>query len=100
VGLKLRAYLEGDRFLVRTDHDCLRWLLSIDGTAHGRLARWRMRLNELAFDIAYKPGKTHCLADGISRLVTSGTDRSADDTDVPVFAVTRAETAWGLEAAN
>ena len=100
MGLKLRAYLEGDRFLVRTDHDCLRWLLSIDGTAHGRLARWRMRLNELAFDIAYKPGKTHCLADGISRLVTSGTDRSADDTDVPVFAVTRAETAWGLEAAN
>jgi len=98
--LKLRAYLEGDRFLVRMDHDCLRWLLKIDGTAHGRLAHWRMRLNELAFDIAYKPGQTHWLADGMSRLVTSGTDRSADDTDLPVFAVTRAETARGLETAN
>jgi len=32
--LKLRAYLEGDRFLVRTDHDCLRWLPNIDETAH------------------------------------------------------------------
>jgi len=37
--LKFRAYLGGDRFLFRTDHDCLRWLLNIDGTAHGRLAR-------------------------------------------------------------
>jgi len=98
--LKLRAYLEGDRFLVRTDHNCLRWLLNIDRTAHGRLACWRMRLNELAFDIAYKPGQTHWLADEISRLVTSGTDRSADDTDLLVFAVTRAETARGLETAN
>ena len=98
--LKLRAYLEGDRFLVRTDHDCLRWLLNIDGTAHGRPARWRMRLIELFFDIAFKTGKTHRLADGMSRLVTAGDDRSADDTDLPVFAVTRAETARGLETAN
>jgi len=98
--LKLRAYLECDRFLVWTDHDCLRWLLNIDGTAHGRLARWRMRLNELFLDISYKPGQTYWLADGMSRLVTSGADRSADDTDLPVFAVTRAETARGLETAN
>jgi len=27
--LKLRPYLEGDRFLVRTDHDCLWWILNI-----------------------------------------------------------------------
>jgi len=98
--LKLRAYLDGDRFLVRTDHDCLRWLLNIDGTAHRRLARWHMRLNELSFDIAYKPGQTHWLADGMSRIVTSGANRSADDTDLPVFAVIRAETARGLETAN
>ena len=67
---------------------------------HGRLARWRMRLNELAFDIAYKPEETNWLADGMSRLVASGTDRSVDDTDLPVFAVTRAETPRGLVTAN
>ena len=98
--LKLRAYLGGDRVLVRTDHDCLRWLLNIDGTAHGRLTRWRMRLNELGFEIAYKPGQTHWLADGMSRLVTSGTDRSAANTNLPVFVLTRAETARDLETAN
>jgi len=96
----LRAYLEGDRFLVRTDHDCHRWLLNIDRTAHGRLARSRMRLNELYFDIAYTLGHTHWLADGMSQLVTSGADRSADDIDLPVFAGTRAETARGLETAK
>jgi len=98
--LKLRAYLEGDRYLVRTDHDCLRWLFNIDRTARGRLARWRMRLNELAFDIAYKPGQTHWLADSKSRFVSSRTDRSGADTDLPVYVLTRAETARGLETAN
>ena len=98
--LTLRAYLKGERFLVRADHDWLRWLLNIDGNANGRLARWRMRLNELAFDIAYKSGQAHWQADSMSRLVTSGADRSAADTGMPVFVLTRAETARGLETAN
>jgi len=50
--LKLRPYLEGDRFLVRTDHDCLRWILNIEGSRNPRLAHWRLRLSELEFDFA------------------------------------------------
>jgi len=57
--LKLRPYLEGDRLLVRTDHDCLRWILNIEGSGNPRLARWRVRLSELEFDVAYKPEMTH-----------------------------------------
>jgi len=52
--LKLRPYLEGDRFLVRTDHECRRWILNIEGPGNPRLARWRLRLSELEFDVAYK----------------------------------------------
>ena len=98
--LQVRAYFQEDPFLVRTDHERLRGLLIIDGTAHGRLAHWRMRLNELAFEIAYTPEQTHWLADGMSFLVTSGADRSSADTYLPVFILTRAGTARGLEAAS
>jgi len=63
--LKLRPYLEGDRFLVLTDHDCLRWILNIVCSGNPRLARWRLRLSELEFDVALKPGITHFMADSI-----------------------------------
>jgi len=36
--LKLRLYIEGDRFLVRTDHDCLRWMLNIESSGSPHLA--------------------------------------------------------------
>jgi len=35
------------------------------GSGNPRLARWRLRLSELEFDVAYKPGMTHYLADSI-----------------------------------
>jgi len=39
----LRPYLDGQEFLIRTDHSSLRWLLNMD-SAQGRVARWRFRL--------------------------------------------------------
>jgi len=97
--LELRPYLEGDRFLVRTDHDCLRCIHNTEGSGNPRLARWRLRLRELEFDVAYKPGMTHYLADSISRLESGASDATVFDDAVPVFA-TRANTVRGLDAAN
>jgi len=97
--LKLRCYLEDDRFVVRTDHDCLRWILNIEGSGNPRLARWRLRLSELEFDVAYKPGITHYLADSISCLESGARDETAFDDAVSVVA-TRANTVRGLDAAN
>jgi len=97
--LKLRPYLRGDRFLVRTDHDCLRCILNIEGSGNPWLARWRLRLSELEFDVAYKPGMTHYLADSISRPESGASDETVFDDAVPVFA-TRANSFPGLDAAN
>ena len=78
----LRPYLEGQRFTIRTDHDALKWLLNLRDP-RGRLARWSLRLQEYDFEIVYKPGKTHALADGPSRLLTRGLDKSHFDDEIP-----------------
>ena len=78
----LRPYLEGAKFTIRTDHDALKWLLNLRDP-RGRLARWSLRLQEYDYDIVYKPGKTHALADGPSRLLTKGLDKSHFDDEIP-----------------
>jgi len=50
--LKLRPYLEGDCSLVRTDDECLLWILNCEESTNPRLERWRLRLSELEFDVA------------------------------------------------
>jgi RNase H-like domain found in reverse transcriptase len=67
--LQLRPYLEGQRFLILTDHHSLRWVLNLSD-AQGRLARWRLRLLEFDFEVEYSPGKEHHGADNMSRLQT------------------------------
>jgi hypothetical protein len=67
--LKIRPYLEGQRFLIRTDHHSLRWLLNLSD-AQGRLARWRLRLLEFYFEFEYSPGKEAHGPDTMSLLQT------------------------------
>ena len=61
-----RHYLYGRKFLLRTDHSSLRWLLNYKD-ADGMLSRWLTRLSEYDFEIEYRPGKQHLNADGLSR---------------------------------
>jgi len=60
--LLLRPYIQGTRFTVRTDHAELEWMLHMDG-AHGRLARWRLRLVEFDYVVQTRPGASHDAAD-------------------------------------
>ena len=53
---KLRPYIEGLKFTIRTDHDALRWLMTLTDYS-GRLMRWRLRLSEFDFTIPYRPGR-------------------------------------------
>ncbi|KAK3705767.1 hypothetical protein QZH41_000594, partial [Actinostola sp. cb2023] len=61
-----RYYLLGRRFLVRTDHHSLRWLMSFK-QPEGQVARWLERLQEYDFDVEHRPGKSHINADAMSR---------------------------------
>jgi len=59
-------YLYGRKFLVRTDHASLKWLLSFKDV-EGQLARWMEKLQQYEFKIIYRKGKLHANADGLSR---------------------------------
>ena len=48
--LKLRHFLDGQRFLIRTDHSALSWIYSTTDSS-GRLMRWRLRPSEYTFDM-------------------------------------------------
>jgi hypothetical protein len=48
--LQLRPYLEGKKFLIRTDHHSLRWILNLSDE-QGRLAGWRLRILEFYFGV-------------------------------------------------
>ena len=59
-------YLCGRRFLIRTDHRALKWLLKFKNP-EGQLARWLELLATYDFAIEHRPGLQHGNADSISR---------------------------------
>ena len=61
-----KHYLLGRKFLIRTDHRALTWLLSLKNPK-SRVARWIEILASYVFEIQYRPGKNHANADGMSR---------------------------------
>ena len=61
-----KHYLLGRRFLVRTDHGCLTWLMNFK-EPQGQVARWIELLSEYDFEIQHRPGKKHQNADALSR---------------------------------
>ena len=84
--LTIRPYLYGSAFNLRPDHEALRWVLNLADSS-GRLARWRLRLAEYDYELQYRPGFKHQLADSVSRLRTDGGDPAPVDGEVPCFAV-------------
>ena len=62
----LRHYLWGRRFVVRTDHSVLTWLLSFHEPER-MLTRWISVLNTYDFFIIHRKGMNHGNADGLSR---------------------------------
>ena len=61
-----KHYLLGRKFIIRSDHQPLKWLFSLK-EPKGRVARWIEILSAYNFAIEYRPGPQHGNADGMSR---------------------------------
>ncbi|GFW23847.1 retrovirus-related Pol polyprotein from transposon 297 [Trichonephila clavipes] len=63
---RLHYYLDGNSFLVMTDHNQLVWL-NRNVSSNPRLMRWALALQPYNFRIVHRSGKSHKNADSLSR---------------------------------
>ena len=61
-----KHYLLGHNFRVRSDHEALKWLFSMQEPKH-HMACWIKVLSEFDFELGFCPVKKHGNADALSR---------------------------------
>ena len=84
----LRPHIEGTKFLNRCDHKALKRILSTTASTNNRLSRWRILLPEFDYDVEYKPGPQHAVADALSRIRTEMLDTGPMFNEIPTVGVT------------
>jgi hypothetical protein len=63
---KFRQYLVGSKFVVKTDHNSLKYFLEQKDFSE-RQQKWVMKVQAFDFDIEYVKGKKNIVADALSR---------------------------------
>jgi len=69
---KFRHYLMGRKFILRTDHRSLTWLMSWKDPSSSQYFSWIEEIMQFDFEIQHRPGKLHSNADALSRLAECG----------------------------
>jgi hypothetical protein len=64
---KFRHYLLGNKFVFYVDHVALVYLVNKPQVSR-KIMRWLLLFLEYDFIVMYKQGKTHVIADALSRL--------------------------------
>ena len=95
-----KHYLLGvECFIIRTDHQALRWLLSMK-EPKGRIARWIESLSPFRYQIQYRKGTQHSNADAMSRCPEPDDCQCEDSTPLRCGpckkCITRSETMHGI----
>jgi len=91
----LRPYVQETRLIVRTYHSALRWMLHMD-RAHGRLARWRLRLSEIDSLDVTRAGAAYHSTDTMFRLATTALDTMPFPEEIPCLTLANYSRAWTM----
>ena len=62
-----KHYLLGRRFICRTDHRALSWMLNWTNPNTSQYCKWKQELEVFDMDVQYRKGKEHGNADALSR---------------------------------
>ena len=104
VCLQYRHFLLGCKFMIRTDHNSLAWLMRFRGI-QGQLARWIEELSQFDMQILHSQGRKHSNADALSRIpdllepcdcYQAGTDLKISSVEVVHIAPERITNGQGL----
>ena len=86
---KWRLYLQYRKFLVRSDHQALKWIKT-QHPPRGMVARWLSTLSDFDFDeVIFRKGADHGNADALSRIdhADEPTDEDKEFLDEKTFAI-------------
>jgi hypothetical protein len=83
---RLRNFLLGAKFVIRTDHRPLLKLLgrnsAIPAGCSARIIRWALRLSQFNYELEYIPGKDNVQSDCLSRLPLKETDNTPEPAEI------------------
>ena len=79
-----KTYLIGSKFVIRSDHNPLTTLRKTKDP-RGKFPRWLSELEELTFDVEYKPGKLNVVPDALSRIVNPAEHEPIDELDEKIY---------------